>query len=199
MNKHVEKLLQAYYDDELSEHRRKQVEAHLTDCPECVQELEELESLSSLLANSPAPRTHTRPNQFVAQVKLQLPRQEQRTTWQRTRRTIWNQIPVALVLILLVLQANAFTNSLFRGIQFFGIGGEETNSLLTSDLESLGLNSSLDLPRFELADWADAVISNLGVGSFFGISILNAWIFPSVLGLLYMAWITSWWVGEEKE
>lgn len=196
MNKHVEKLLQAYYDDELSEHRRKQVEAHLTDCPECIQELEALESLSSLLANSPAPQTHTRPNQFVAQVKLQLPRQEQRTPWQRTRRTIWNQIPVALIVIVLVLQTTAFTNILFAGMEFFGIGGEETNSALTTDLESLGLNLSVDLPSIQIADWVRVVVNGLGIGSYYGIPLLNALVFPAVLGLLYLAWITGWWVGE---
>ena len=73
MSEHILEWLPAYHDDELSENRRRQVEAHLQSCPACRAELQSLQGLSALLKTDPAP-AHTPPERFTAQVQLLLPR-----------------------------------------------------------------------------------------------------------------------------
>jgi anti-sigma factor RsiW len=73
MTEHVLEWLPAYYDGELSENRRRKVEAHLQECASCLAELESLQGLSALLRSEPAP-AHTPPERFTAQVQLLLPR-----------------------------------------------------------------------------------------------------------------------------
>ena len=46
---HINHLLDEYYDGELSPARRRQVEAHLAQCPDCRAELEQMRQLSALL------------------------------------------------------------------------------------------------------------------------------------------------------
>ena len=53
----INKLLSAYYDDELSTEVRKNVDAHLEDCGDCAKELEGFEKLSSMAAGLDTPET----------------------------------------------------------------------------------------------------------------------------------------------
>ena len=73
MSEHMLEWLPAYHDGELSENRRRQVEANLESCPSCRAELQDLQGLSVLLKTDPAP-AHTPPERFGAQVQLLLPR-----------------------------------------------------------------------------------------------------------------------------
>ena len=104
MNEHVQHLLAAYYDGELTKRQQDQVAAHLPSCPACQAELESLSVLSSFLQAEPLPELRTSPDQFVAQVGLQLPRREKRPIWQRGLNGLWMLIPVALLAFWLFIQ-----------------------------------------------------------------------------------------------
>jgi anti-sigma factor RsiW len=76
MTEHVTRLLDRYYDGELSARERARVERHLAACAGCRAALEELEQLSAVLRESLPVPTCTPPDRFVAQVRLRLaPRQ----------------------------------------------------------------------------------------------------------------------------
>ena len=71
---HVTHLLAEYYDRELSERKRRQVKAHLDDCPECRARLVEMEQLSAVLAEYTLPDALSTPETFRARVALRLSR-----------------------------------------------------------------------------------------------------------------------------
>jgi anti-sigma factor RsiW len=48
--------LQAYFDGELDESRRSELELHLRDCPSCTAELARLQAISRMIASAPSPR-----------------------------------------------------------------------------------------------------------------------------------------------
>jgi anti-sigma factor RsiW len=106
MNPHVNELLAAYHDGELTSNRQHQVEKHLQDCPTCRAELEALEELSSLLKADSIPH-QTSPERFAAQVQLRLPRTALPRTHQRVGQPPrWMLgIPLALIIVWAFLQA----------------------------------------------------------------------------------------------
>jgi predicted anti-sigma-YlaC factor YlaD len=71
---HVEDLLAAYHDGELSLRARKRVEAHLRKCPHCRGELCHMQALSRTLSAYPVPDLDQGAQQFRAQVMLRLAR-----------------------------------------------------------------------------------------------------------------------------
>ena len=97
MNEHVTAWLEAYQDGELQGQRRRQVEAHLTECAACRAELERLRALTALLQESPAAESLTPPDRFVAQVGLRLPRRPERPAWARALEVGWKLTPVGLL------------------------------------------------------------------------------------------------------
>jgi len=68
----MQSKLGAYLDGELNPRSRAEVEAHLQKCANCREELESLQQLSHLLHGATEPE-FTSPQQFKAQVMLQLP------------------------------------------------------------------------------------------------------------------------------
>ncbi len=103
MKECLQEWIGLYYDGELPDERRRQVESHLLECPTCRAELAALEQLSRLLQADPAPAARTSPERFAAQVRLRLPgrAQAQRLRAQWLRR-LWWLIPFG------VLGAQAF-------------------------------------------------------------------------------------------
>ena len=79
MNQHIETLIDAYLDGELSEKQVRNVETHIKDCPECLVQLEQRRSLSSMLNSVPGYSSKKSGEQFVSEVNLLLPRQQKQT------------------------------------------------------------------------------------------------------------------------
>ena len=48
--------LQAYFDGELDESRRSELELHLRECPSCTEELARFQAMSRMIASVPSPR-----------------------------------------------------------------------------------------------------------------------------------------------
>jgi anti-sigma factor RsiW len=104
MNEHLGLSLEAYYDGELTGRRRREVEAHLERCGPCQRELARLRSLSSLLQEVPAYEPITPPEQFVSQVRLQLPPRAAPLGY-RALRLSWWSVPMLLLVGWGVLQS----------------------------------------------------------------------------------------------
>ena len=120
---HVVHLLAEYYDQELSERKRRQVETHLADCPDCRVRLVEMEQLSAVLAEYTLPGTLSSPDTFRAQVALRLSRRAQRRAgyagW------AWHLVPLGLLCVLLgllgVIAALGLANRAFALLGWAGI------------------------------------------------------------------------------
>jgi len=108
---HVEHLLGAYHDGELSERTRKQVEAHVDACPRCRDELSHLEALSRTLALHAVPDLDSGAQQFRAQVTLRLARRRPAAT---TASGWWYLVPLALGCVLVGLLALFMLPDLLR-------------------------------------------------------------------------------------
>jgi predicted anti-sigma-YlaC factor YlaD len=126
---HVEHLLDAYHDGELSPGRRQQVEAHLDRCPICRTELSRLEWLSGLLRQDELPDTFTSAETFRSQVGLRLSRRRQSQagypSW------VWYLVPVALICALVsLLGLLALTDVLREASAFLGWTGIDVSLVL---------------------------------------------------------------------
>ncbi len=198
MMDHVLEWLQAYHDGELPERKVRRVEEHLAQCESCRAELETLRAMSSLLQESPAAGDLMRPDRFVAQVELRLPRRPVQTPVRRVLETGWRFIPVGL------LGAWAFVQTVF--IVVSGI-------LLTQDFPATaGLFSSV-VPPVSGGSWLTGLQCFEGVGlstlldtalcvaiycgPLLWIIALSIVLFVGI-GLLYWSWLASWWVRHNR-
>lgn len=170
MDEHVHAWLEAYHDGELRGHHLQQVEQHLASCVECRAELEQLSTLSVLLKESPAPRTLMPAERFVAQVGLRLPRRQEGAGRQRAFRASWQVIP------LILFGAWAFVQALFIMVGLLLIG----LSLGLADITSQAVLTTIN--RSELLAWS--------IGLNVALSL--------VIGLMYLSWLASWWVGYQR-
>ncbi len=180
---HVAAWLGAYYDGELPEARRQQVEEHLSGCPTCRAELEELRKLSSLLQEAPAPERMLAAQNFNAQVKLRLPRTAPaRPAWQTALKAGWQLAPLGAVFLWVFAQA----------------------ALIVAGLASvLNLPVSLGLGA-ELSGWTILANSLLGIrGSeataetIIVLVLLNL-AFTALVAVFLCGWIASWWVFRRQ-
>ncbi|MBN1313343.1 MAG: zf-HC2 domain-containing protein [Anaerolineae bacterium] len=169
MDEHVHAWLEAYHDGELHGRRLQQVESHLASCKECRSELEALQNLSALLQESPSPAHLMPPDRFVAQVGLRLPRRQEEANRRGSLNISWRAIPFGLFGMWAFIQALFIVIDLILLGLTFGLG----------DLLSQGALISLN--RNELLLWS--------IGLNIGLSM--------VIGLLYLSWLVSWWVGRQ--
>lgn len=98
--------LEAYLDGELDKRGQKEVEAHLEKCPSCRDELEELRKLSALMDAIPEP-DFASASEFKARIMLQLPRKEETAKASSNGRNLLWLVPVAVLTILIFVQAAA--------------------------------------------------------------------------------------------
>jgi len=105
----VESWLARYHDGEVSERRRRQVEAHLHRCEACRRELERLEQLSGVLAAYALPEM-TRADRFRSQVMLRLPRHKSKRV--RHASWAWHLVPIGLIGVLVGLEVLLFVPDL---------------------------------------------------------------------------------------
>jgi anti-sigma factor RsiW len=99
---HINHFLAEYHDGELSPARRRQVEAHLAECPACRAELEQMRQLSALLQDVPLPDVFSSPQLFGAQVALRVSRQHVERS--RYSGAAWHVVPVLLLCGMVTLQ-----------------------------------------------------------------------------------------------
>lgn len=173
MNAHVTEWLSAYYDGELPEDRRVQVEQHMGQCPTCRAQLDELRKLSQLLQEAPVPDRVISDQRFQAQVKLRLPPAIILPGWQRALRSGWRLAPLGAVFLWAFAQAVLFLTTL---------------TLVLNLLPGLGRTGVLDglanLPGF---------MSFSGAESAVGLGLLNL-AFTALVAVFLCGWIASWWV-----
>ncbi len=173
MNAHVTEWLAAYYDGELPENRRRQVEEHLSSCASCRAELEELYKLSRLLQEAPAPERLTSAQRFQAQVNLRLPPAIPQTGWMSALKAGWRLAPLGAVFLWAFAQVVLLLTGVVSILEL-PVG---------ATLASLSGGSSL----------SGFSISLGGVGEVLELGLLNL-AFTAMVALFLCGWIASWWV-----
>jgi len=195
---HILDWLQAYHDGELQGRQLQRVEEHLAHCESCRAELEAVQAISSLLRESPAAGDLMRPDQFVAQVGLRLPRRPEQTALRRTLETGWRLIPVGLLgtwafvqTVLIVVSGILMTQSFPATANLFSsILPRVSNSSWLTGLqcfEGVGLNTLLDAALCFAQNCGPLLWTvTLSIVLFVGIS------------LLYLSWLASWWIRHNR-
>ncbi|MDH5506308.1 MAG: zf-HC2 domain-containing protein [Anaerolineae bacterium] len=198
MNPHVTNYLHAYYDGELQPRRQQQVAAHLAECQACRQALAQLGSLSAVLAEIPAHPAKTRPEQFVAQVGLRLPRTRSMPLWPRVGKLALHLVPAVLFLAVAFIKSTAVTNNLLASIGLLDLGGESVSALLLEPQLDFSPSLPAIFPDLGIIEFGDYLWNNIASYSFFGIDLTHSLVFPLVLGGLAFAWMVIWWLAQKN-
>ncbi len=198
-NGHVINWLQAYHDGELQGRRLRQVETHLERCEMCRAELEGFRAITALLQESPAPRGLTKPDRFVAQVGLRLPRRPTQSNWQRALETGWRLIPVGLLCAWVFVQAVFLTSRVVLGALELGLGGDVAATLLPASQQGSWWNEVLSLSSANLSDLGQIVLQLLDNGGPLGWGVTLNLAAMLVIGLLYLSWLASWWARQHHK
>jgi anti-sigma factor RsiW len=110
---HVLDWIGAYHDGELRGDRLRRVEAHLRACAACQAELDALQRLTARLHAAPPMPGRTPPEQFVAQVRLQLaPRRGPVSDRDRLRQAVGLWAPLGVVALWALGQAALLVGAL---------------------------------------------------------------------------------------
>lgn len=188
MSKHIAEWLNAYRDGELRGARLQQVDAHLSECPECQAELEGLDLLSVLLHQVPAPR-FTPPERFATEVNLLLPQARTKTSRRKILEVGWWMVPVGLLAAWIFIGTSFLVNGILATANGFGlipgisdwlVFGASGGAYWSTTLGQFGVLSGNSL------DWAAAT------EAFTRTSLLQITLEVSI-ALLYLSWVAIWW------
>lgn len=195
MNTHVHAWIPAYYDGELDEHRRQQVEAHLEQCIECQAELEQLGQLSRLLRSAPAPAPVVSAAHFAAQVSLRLPAARPAPAWQRTLRTAWRLAPVGLIALWTLAQAGLLAAGwlVSAGLPAgFSLGELARLPLYTGGWSWLARVSEALFASASVPFWVALA------GPWLELSLINL-VLTGMTAVFLCGWLASWWAQRQHE
>jgi predicted anti-sigma-YlaC factor YlaD len=186
MDKHMTQWLAAYHDGELHGRRLAQVEAHLTECPECLAELEQLSSLSALLAEAPEAATLTTPDRFAAQVGLRLSRRREVQNRPAARPSrVWAALPISIMIGLAFLQVVQWLATSLELAQVFGFGDAAVDRLTSSPIQ----------PSSVLGQMSAEIIQNSVP---FNPQLLIGVILPVILAVAYLLWLVVWGLNQHE-
>ena len=190
MNEHPTDLLLAYYDGELHGEQFEWVEAHLSECLTCQEELKTYERLSALLHEVPVPAPLIPDERFAAQVAARAAGRKN-SFWKRLMRLGWFILPLGLIsgwaafqvlLILAGLLANGWI-PVDMGMEGLALPG-------WGPLPGLGIPLLVDWLAHALA-WPEPLQVSLQLG-FLDLT-------ATVLMISMLAgWLALWWASERQ-
>ena len=198
MNQHVLGWLGAYYDGELEESRRRQVEVHLQSCESCRAELNRLQALAHLLQASPFPEELTPPERFVSQVRRQLQPRPAQPAWRSVLEIGWRLTPLGLLGAWGFVQAVFMVSAAVLAALWAGLDGNLAIQWLPSaqDLWAAQI-LTLPIPGLEIGTVLQFMSDSWLWLSMWGFALEMGLLV--VIGLLYWSWLASWWVRQQHQ
>jgi anti-sigma factor RsiW len=189
MTDHINNWINAYLDGELQGKRLALVESHLDECAECRDELASLQALSGLLHEAPLPDFPSA-ERFAANIALNLPRKSETPLTRTVLEIAWWLTPVALAAVWIFAQTTLLLSDWIGAANGLGLLDTTATAWLA--------------PAAPQETLLSALISQAGLLSDSGVQLLQstAALFDSTLaqviwqvsiGLLYLAWIATWW------
>ena len=194
-NGHPTAWLGAYLDGELNEALRGQIETHLATCPDCQREMEDLRQLSTLLHTGPLPPSAQSDADFTRAVVERATRPVP-PLWQRGLAAGWRYAPLFLFAGWAFFQAVQWVSTaLLIGLRLTPAGqalppsgGAPQDNLLLSLLRT-SLPGDLTGPTLEGLSW---------LAPFDPLALLNL-VVLTVLALLFLSWLASWWAYHQAQ
>lgn len=183
MNQHVEHWIDAYLDGELTEKQQQRFEKHLERCPECLRLMEERGKLSDLLQEFVVPEPQKNTEQFVQELNLLLPREQNRPSFRDRNNSLWIIVSIGFLLGIVFLQSiNLVSNALMwvPGFDRFVDLSAATPTLFES-----------------LVPWIKLFFGQLlnfsGWGWFYTSLQFTTLALSILLVITYLSWTTFWW------
>jgi hypothetical protein len=189
MPEHITEWLGAYLDGELRGARLRHVETHLSDCETCQMELDELCGLSVLLRETSPLADFLPRERFIANLTLNLPRQNGATQTPRAAEFGWWMIPVGIILAWIFMQLSAYISTALLAAVNLGLFGEGFSWLWgESTRQSLWFAW---LTR--LVGEPAGSLTLLNTLDLFLRDLVSHYFWQAVLGLGYLVWLIRSW------
>lgn len=194
---HPTQWLQAYYDNQLSQKRRRQVAVHLENCQQCQDELDALSSLSMLLQGSPPANDLLSSEVFVAQVGMRLPRKQSKSLVRSSLKIGWRLAPFGMLTAWAFIQAVFIVSTIIMvGLEVIP-GAEQIVALLPADAATPPVRMTFDAMNAKsMRSFSRELIGGggpLGWGFALNVGL------TLLLGMLYISWLASWWIQPSNE
>ncbi len=189
MPDHVNNWINAYLDGELRGSRLAQVESHLDECAECRAELASLQALSGLLHEAPLPDFPSA-KRFAANVVLGLPRKPETPLGRKALEVAWWLVPVALTAAWVFVQTTLLLSDWIGAAGRLGLLETPASAWLTPAAPQETLLSALLSQTGVLGGSGVQLLRS--VSAFFDSTLVQI-VWQVSIGLLYLAWIASWW------
>ncbi len=186
MNQHIETWIDAYLDGELNEKQSSRFERHLAGCPACQQRIEERDKLSRLLQGYSLPKNVKNTQQFVADLKLLLPREQAPAHKKRPTGGIGLLISIGLLIALTFTQViNWFSNLVLL------LPGADW---LVDQLAGIPHFLQVGLPWVQL--FFEQWFTFSGWGFFYGSLTFTSIALTALLTLIYLSWLAFWFSSQ---
>lgn len=193
MSDHVLDLLGAYIDGELHGGQLRKVEAHLDECPTCLEEYYSLQALSATLHAAPIP-DFPAPERFAAEVALRLPRTPLKPMRNKALEFSWWLAPVGLVVTWIFASTATLLSNVVTAAGNFGLLNS-TSAWLAAGPS--GANYSAFLGQFGLLagnslEWAEMIeaLTRMNVSQIF---------WQVAIAVLYLSWLAIWWARHMRQ
>ncbi len=193
MHEKLRNQLNAYLDGELHGVHLQEMQAHLESCEQCREELERLEGLSDLLKTAPTPEFKPL-DQFISQMKLQLPRRERVDLPRRSVSPAWWLVPAGLIGAWFFIHTVFTLTNLVSAAETTGLLGQAANWLGSSG-DALWFTATTSLLGRQVLT-VQPTLSLLNTLNVFGFSIINGFFWQAVIVLLYWVWLAACWLGR---
>jgi hypothetical protein len=195
MSEHITEWLGAYLDGELHGTRLRQVKNHLTGCLKCQAELDEMRELSALLREIAPSGDFLPTERFVANLTLNLPRQNETTQPRKAVEIGWWLVPAGVIATWIFIQMTVQLSSLVMAASDLGLFGDSLIWLSGSSIRQTAW-FSLSLNFFGSQAEMLAFLNSIDL---FLRDLAGQFLWQAILGIIYLAWLARWWLGQQKQ
>lgn len=194
MSAHIDDLLNAYLDDELSFQEKHRADAHLTACPQCQVKLAQLRELSHMIRKTATLAPPSSPQAFLADLETRLPERKSSAV-QRFFEVAWALFPGGLALSWGLVQA-LFITVFALNLALLAGWLPEINALLPGSNESL-LSALLNAPAFtQPGDMGSFIFQLFTIDD----ALLRGFILYVLLNVgiavMFAAWMAGWLMSK---
>ena len=194
MPDHVLEYLDAYYDGELNTRLSQKVNNHLASCPTCQAAFQDMQQLSEHLKAYSLP-DFIPEERFAAQVVLCLPREQEKPFPEKAIQVGWWLIPVFLLSAGIVNHAIVAINNALQIASRMGW----TPSAAAITIPTLTLESLFSMLLNTLGSLLPASLQWFKITDHIIQLILSNFFLQLALGILYLCWITLWWINHTRQ
>ena len=194
MSEHILELLGAYLDGELGGGQLRKVEAHLGECPSCLEEYQALRALSVTLHEAPMPAFPSS-ERFATDLALRLPRKPVKPLSSRALEIGWWLAPFGLILTWVFIGTTILISNILTTAGDFGLLNAASAWLVSNS--AAGANYSAFLGQFGLLE--NGTLGWFAVSESFTRSIISSIFWQVSIAMLYLSWIAIWWARHTRQ